>query len=142
MTNRQYTPIPSPLQATSTLGVLNFKAPELEEDQSSATLAFSCWIGRTYDPSRGFAILKFLGISPLLHELVRGIKVGSNGPFTDPQGKVPGCSCTLNPIEVCDTRVSVPATIRGRSLTADVGQVGLWIWICYALQSHDSTRCG
>ena len=85
---------------TSTLGILKFEVPELEEDRSSATLALLRWTGRTYDPSSGLAVVKLLSVTPLLHELVRGIKANSEGPFTEEQGSVPERLVNLNPIEI------------------------------------------
>jgi len=82
--NRQTTsPIPLVLQTISTLRILDFEAPELD-DRPLATPALFCQMGQTHDPSGTLAILKLLSISPLLHEFVRSIEVGGEGPFTEP----------------------------------------------------------
>ena len=50
----------------------------------------------------------------MLHEFVRGIEVGRDGPFTEPHGKVPGGSGILDPVDVWIMRASarVPSQVQ------------------------------
>jgi hypothetical protein len=54
----------------------------------------------TYDPPGRLVISKLLGVSPFLQEFVRGVEVGRDRPFTEPQGIVLELSVKLNPVEV------------------------------------------
>jgi hypothetical protein len=75
----------------------------------------------------------------LLHELVRGIKVGGDGPFTNPHRGVPGRVIPLNPVEVWGWATSARASfgakfkLGGRLLTAHTSQVGLWVGVSDSL---------
>ncbi len=60
---------------------------------------------QTYDPSSRLTVHKLLGIGPLFHEIVCGLKVGRDGPFAKPQGRVPDRSGILNLLEVWTTQV-------------------------------------
>ena len=125
------------LQAISTGGILDFEAPELEEDRPSTTppTIHSTW--QTYDPSGRLAVLEFLSISPLLHKVGGGVEVCRDGPFTKPQGRVLDLCGILDPVKVWVPQVlaNVPVGIRlgGWLLTAHAGQVGRWVGVCDAL---------
>ena len=71
-------------------------------------------MGKTYDPSGRLAIHDLLSIGPLLQEFIRGIEVGGDGPFTEPQRDILDCGGTLKPVQVWNTKTSprVPCRVQ------------------------------
>ena len=58
-------------------------------------------MGQTYDPSPSpVAVSELLSISPFLYEVIRGIELGGEAPFTNHHGIVPGRFVLRNRVEV------------------------------------------
>ena len=104
--------VPLVLQAVRTWRIFDFEAPELDEDRWISDAFPDSPNNTTYDPSRRLAVHKLLSVRPLFHELVRGIEVGRDGPFTDPHRGVPSRIVPLNPVEVWGCATLALASFR------------------------------
>ena len=67
---------------------------------------------QTYNPSGRLAKHKLLSIGPLVQEFVCCIEIGTEGPFTEPQGDVLGCGGELNLVKVWNARASARTPFR------------------------------
>jgi len=82
-------------------------------------------MGQTHDPSVRLTIHKLLSISPLFQEFIRGIEVGRDGPFTEPQWNILDDSGILNPVQVWNTRTL--ARVPYRVWSEDNCSLQMWV---------------